>query len=484
MQQYLFSKGQLPALQNLMNQLGLTPLFRGEIALQGKDPILASPHRLGEAVSTALLLDAVVASAIWDHRSGQKNNLSLNIHDAIHYLHPVHFVWQSGYNMDLGADKVQINFNYRCKDGRQVWLQCGPPYPKLQDGYLNFFNCGNNREAIAKVIAGWNAFELEEKLAELGLPCCVVRTKEEWRAHPQGQLLLNTPVIEIEKIAEGKPCGLEKGGAAPLAGVKVLDWTHVLAGPRSVMSLAEFGADVLYVAAPHHLDPKTVNLGVNHGKKSAFLDLESAEDLARMQALLLEADVFAQSYRPSVCEKFGLTPAMAAKQHPRGLVYMSINAFGHDGPWRYRPGFDQNAQMTSGFSATEGSLEVPKASPVYYINDLLTAYFAAAGMMTALLRRAVEGGSYHVKVSLTRSCMWAQDLGLIAEADYKDQPLKDIFPRRFTEDPQAYTYPPHLSHEDSAYGPLIRLAPAVQFSQMPQVELLPVVPYGSCAPQF
>jgi len=482
--QFRLTQGEFPVLAALINSLGLEPHFPGEVTRLGCDPVLASPHRLGESVSTALLLGAVAASAIWKHRTGRDNNLEIDIHDAIHYLHPVHFIWQQGYSMDLGANLVEINYCYQCKDGRHVWIQAGPPYPKLQNRYLNFFDCGNNRKAIQKVIGQWNALELEEKLAELGVPCCMVRDKGEWCEHPQGRQLLHTPVIDIEKVADGEPRGLEPGASAPLTGINVLDFTHVLAGPRSTMSLAEFGANVLHIAPPHHLDPKTINLGVNRGKKSAFLDLGDPNDEQKMRSLLAQADVFAFSYRPKVADRFGLTVEDILALNKKGIVCLSSNAFGHDGVWKNRPGFDQNAQMVSGFSVTEGSREQPATSPVYYLNDLLTAYFAAAGMMVALLRRATEGGSYHVKVSLVRSCMWAQDLGLVSAEQYRSCPAADIFPRRLTDDPSAFTFPPKLVNEASPFGTITRLAPAIRYSDLPTIDLLPVVPYGSYPPIF
>ena len=478
------SQGQLPALSQLMASLGVGQYFSGNATVMGDDPVIQSPHRLGEAAASALLLDAVLASAIWEYRTGQRNDLQIDMRDALHFLHPTHFIWQSGYNMAVRPDTVPINSLYRCNDGRQVWLQSGPPYPKLNSAYLNFFNCGNNREAIASAIARWNSADLEQKLTQHGLPCSIVRTTDEWRQHPQGQALLSEPVIEIEKIAEGPVVPFTVDPATPLSGLKVLDLTHVLAGPRSTMTLAEFGAQVLHVSSPYHSDPKAINLSVNAGKKSSFLDLRSKEDYATMKTLLSQADVFAQSYRASVVENFSLSADEACALNPNGLVYLSINAYGHKGPWKYRPGFDQNAQMVSGFAVTEGSFEQPKTSPVYYLNDLLTGYFAAAGMMAASLRRATEGGSYHVKVSLARSCLWVQDLGLFTPDAYLAAPMRDQFPQRFSDDANAYTYFPHFRHDASPYGVITSLAPAVQFSQMPALNLAPVVPFGSSAATF
>jgi crotonobetainyl-CoA:carnitine CoA-transferase CaiB-like acyl-CoA transferase len=120
-----------------------------------------------------------------------------------------------------------------------------------------------------------------------------------------------------------------------------------------------------------------------------------------MRRLAATADVFASTYRPAVNERFGLLPDQLAAASERGIVYMSANAYGHSGPWKERPGFDQNGQVASGFAMAEGRGSPPKFSPVFYLADLMTGHFAAAGMMAALHRRALEGGSYQVKLSLT-----------------------------------------------------------------------------------
>nr|WP_132459779.1 CoA transferase [Paraburkholderia sp. BL8N3] len=188
-----------------------------------------------------------------------------------------------------------------------------------------------------------------------------------------------------------------------------LDLTHVLAGPRSTQSLAELGAEVLHISSPLHADTLPQHLGVDMGKYCAYLDLTDADQLRRMHELAANADVFASTYRGRVAERFGLTPAELASRSSRGIVTMSVNAYGHSGPWANRAGFDPNGQAASGFASTEGDgVGNPKLSPVFYLADLISGYFAAAGMLAALLRRAREGGSYHVTVSLARSAMWVQ----------------------------------------------------------------------------
>ncbi|OGT46379.1 MAG: hypothetical protein A3E83_06235 [Gammaproteobacteria bacterium RIFCSPHIGHO2_12_FULL_41_20] len=463
--------GKLLPLNQLIVELGFNKYFNDEVILTGCDPILRSPHRLGEAVSSVLALDAVGAAAIWKFRTGQENNINLNIFDTIHYLHPTHFIWQSGHKIFLGAETVPTNGLFTCEDGRIVMIESGPPYKKLETGYLNFFNCGNNKEAIAKVISKWNSLKLQDALSGSGLPCCIAYTKDEWHQHPQGIALTQVPVIEIEKIASSSPLGFSNDTKSPLSGVKVLDYTHVLAGPRSTRTLAELGAEVLHISSPYHRDTLAQNLAVNHGKRSAYLNINNKKEMDKMLELLSEADIFANSYRPSVVEKFEITAPQIAKLTKKGIIYLSINAYGHQGPWSKRPGFDQNGQVATGFAVKEGSFKTPKFSPVFYLTDLITAYFAAAGMMAALLRRATEGGSYHVKVSLARSAMWVQDLGYIDEDIFKKAPTQD-------------NYPVKLITEKTPYGKLTHLASAIEFSNMPTVKLKPVVPFGANEPKW
>lgn len=465
------SKGELKPLSDLMNLLGFTPFFKGECAIEGVDPVLRSPHRLGDAVSFVLALDAIAAASIWNYRTNQDNDIHLKMEDAIHYLHPTHFIWQNGYKLELGAETVPTNGLFKCKDNRFVMIESGPPYRKLEQGYLNFFNCGNNRETIAEVILRWNSFELQEKLSELGLPCCIANTKEEWLNHPQGTILAATPIIEIQKIKEGMPYGLNRNATSPLEGINVLDFTHVLAGPRSTYSLAEFGANVLHISSPYHRDTLVQDFAVNRGKTNAYLDLTATQDANKMRDLLMDADVFANSYRSSVVEQFHITAEDVADRSTRGIVYLSINTYGHQGPWQMRPGFDQLGQVATGFAMKEGGGSEPKFSPVFYLTDLITGYLAVAGMMSALLKRAIHGGSYHVKVSLARSAMWVQELGYIATKELMNIPDHD-------------NYPVNLVSEESPYGILTRLAPAIKFSNMPVVPVKPVVPFGSQNPSW
>lgn len=463
--------GDLGQLADLLRGIGLAERFTGDAVLHGSDPVICSPHRLGEASATALLLIAAAGAAIWQDRNGTSTDISTDIVHALHYLHPTHYVRQGRFRQNVGAEHVPTNGLFQTRDKRHIMIEAGPPYPKLLSGYLNFFDCGNSRTALAREIAKWDAEQLEDALSDVGLPACRAFTHDEWLRHPQGRTLAAAAPIEIVKIAEGQPVPFEAGGSSPLDGIRVLDFTHVLAGPRSTRTLAEYGADVLRITSPFHADTLPQHLGTDVGKHNAYLDLRCSEDIAAMRELAGTADVFASTYRPTVNARFDLRPRSLAALNSRGLVYMSATAYGHRGPWCDRPGFDQNAQVATGFAMTEGQGGPPRFSPVFYLADLITGYLAAAGIMAALYRRATEGGSYHVKVSLARSTMWVQDFGLVDVGDVTGLPKTD-------------TYPAQTISVDTAYGPVANLAPPVTFSNL----ILPgtdrLVPYGSDPPTW
>jgi crotonobetainyl-CoA:carnitine CoA-transferase CaiB-like acyl-CoA transferase len=462
------SDGGLKPLADLIGLLGLDHRFAGDAVLRGVDPIVRSPHRLGEASGIAQLLIGVAGAAIWQARTSLMTSVSIDIIDALHFLHPTHFVEQQGRAINIGAETVAVNDMFICRDGKYVMLEAGPPYAKLLKGYSVFFDCGDDKTSYAREVAKWDSRELEDALAKVGLPACRAFTREEWLEHPQGKLLAATPVIEIEKIADGPRVPFTEVDrlAAPLQGVRVLDFTHVLAGPRSARTLAEYGADVLHISSPAYPDTFAQHLGVDIGKRCAYLDLRNSDDLGKMHELARTADVFTSTYRGSVNRRFGLEARKLAAQSERGIVCMTANAYGHSGPWADRPGFDQNGQVASGFAVKEGEPGKPKFSPVFYLADLMTGYLAAAGMMAALLRRAEEGGSYHVKPSLARSAMWVQELGFLDTSVQQSLPETDRYLAERTK-------------VKSVYGDIAYLQSPLSFSNLRLPEVDTIEPYGA-----
>ena len=193
------------------------------------------------------------------------------------------------------------------------------------------------------------------------------------------------PLLEIERIGDSPPEPLP-AAERPLAGVRVLDLTRVLAGPTCARSLAEHGADVLKITAAHLPDSGLVELDTGIGKLSARLDLRTSAGVDVLRALARDADVFSQSYRPGALAARGFSPQALAALRP-GIVCVSLSAWGGNGPWRERRGFDSIVQSVSGMALASGEGGKPQLLPVSAI-DYVSGYLMAFGAMVALARRA------------------------------------------------------------------------------------------------
>jgi crotonobetainyl-CoA:carnitine CoA-transferase CaiB-like acyl-CoA transferase len=309
-----------------------------------------------------------------------------------------------------------------------------------------------------------DAFELEEALAEKGLCASVCRTNEEWLAHPQGALLTTKPVIELTKIGEA-PVEPVPAGERPLSGVRVLDLTRVLAGPTIARTLAEHGADVLHIASPALPTIDVFEMDTGHGKRQAWLDLNDESQSETLRHLISQADVFSQGYQLGSLAKRGFGPQDVARLRP-GIVYVSENAFGHEGPWAQRPGWEQLAQATTGVCVSQGAATAPALAPAA-MNDYTTGYFGALGALMALRRRATEGGSWLVTVSLSQTSMWFYRLGHRFNA---------------TSASGVGEAPDRLEDRETGYGRMTYLRPALHMSETEPRWELPTVPLGSDEP--
>jgi crotonobetainyl-CoA:carnitine CoA-transferase CaiB-like acyl-CoA transferase len=197
--------------------------------------------------------------------------------------------------------------------------------------------------------------------------------------------------------------------------VRVLDLTRVLAGPTCARTLAEHGADVLKIAGPHLPDSGAAEFDTGIGKLQAFLDLRGPAGVQTLKDLLKGADVFSQSFRPGTLAARGFSPEEAARLRP-GIIYVTLSAWGTEGPWKDRRGFDSIVQTVSGMAYRQSRDSKPKLLPVSVI-DYVSGYLMAFGAMVALAHRATEGGSWLVRVSLARTGKWIVDRGIVDGSD-------------------------------------------------------------------
>ena len=464
-----FPSEALQALHGLLDELEMADGFGiSQFCFKGDEPRLATPHRTTVAAAAATAAAATGAARRWARSGGSPQSVSIDAIQAACSLNPANFQRQYGYRMPslLHARELKAAF-YETADGR--WFFPSGSYPHLRDGVLALLGCPNTEEALAAAIGHWHSDKLETAFLAHGLPGVHARSVAEWRQHPQGRALALEPVITIEKIADSAP-EPARPRLRPLDDLRVLDMAHVIAGPVAARTLAEHGADVLRISSPVQPDPISQIMDTGIGKRNAYLDLQQSSDQARLRALAERADVFVQSWRTGSLDARGFGPTDLARLRP-GIIYISVNAFGFEGPWTNRKGFDQLGQAVSGIAITEGehALTKPRLVPTYLLNDYLTGYLAAAGAMAALERRAIDGGSYHVKVSLTRTSMWVQSLGLVA-MPLAIQSINDLVPA--------------LQTRSSPFGMLEQLGPVAQMSVTPTYWSLPPSPLGSDAPTW
>jgi hypothetical protein len=438
----------------------------------GGDPVLRSPHRLADGAAVARLLTGVGANELWRTRTGTAQRLVVDARHAaaslVSFLHTraVDDARQPELDRGAGARLVAI---LPTRDDRHIQL-----HGSFNDGPTVLDVLGLDAradiDAITHAVGRRDAFELEAALIERQVCGGVVLTRDEWSTHPQGEALAGRPVVSITRIGDSPPEPLPSGDR-PTAGVRVLDLTRVLAGPTVAKTLAEHGADVLHVSAPglERGGPFEIDTGI--GKRQTYLDLNDVSQAAVLRGLLADADVFSQGYRLGALARRGLGPDEVASIRP-GIVYVSENCYGPVGPWAHRPGWEQLGQAATGMSHREGvasTTGVPRLAPAA-VNDYSTGYFGAYGAMVALARRATEGGSWHVQVSLSQTCSWYQSLG------------DDI-------DPGAATGPgdisPFLAETDTdGWGRLRYLSPALAMSVTPPRWDLPPAPHGTHAPEW
>ena len=432
----------------------------------GIDPILPTPFRIGETSAAALAAVGMAASDLWELRSGRQQEVAVETRQATASLRSGKYMQMDGAH--VSTERNTVMGVYPAKNGRWSYLHCN--FPNHRAAALSVLGVPEDRDAVRQAVSKWDALELEEAILNAKGAGGMVRTISEWSKHPQFAAIASLPLMEIVKIGDSPPEKLPDGDR-PLSGVRVLDLTRVLAGPTCARTLAEHGADVLKITGAHLPNIGYQEYDTGHGKLSANLDLRDQEDLDTLRGLVSDADIFSQGYRPGTLGLRGLSPQELAELRP-GLVYVSLSAFSHVGPWASRRGFDTVVQTVSGITSRQAELfpgaeSGPQFYPVSAI-DYLTGYLMAFGALVALARRSREGGSWLVRISLAQTGHWLVGRGQVPENELKDVPTE------FT--------PVELKRwsmsSDTPVGKLGHLGPVVRLSETPPRWSRPSVPLG------
>jgi len=460
------------ALEHLWSVAGCAPDALGDIHFEGQDPGLPSVYRVGTLACATIGAQALAAAECHRQRTGQRQRVDVSMRRALTAFRSERYL-----RIDDGpAPELRdplMGF-YETRDGR--WIQLHTNFAHHRQGVVNLLGCANDRDAVAAAIGAWDGVELDRALADARLCAALIRSPQEWQQHEQAAAVAALPLFEIERIGAAPPMPI--GGDArlaterPLAGVRVLDLSRIIAGPVAGRTLAQHGAQVLLINGPHlpNIAPLVIDNG--RGKHSALLDLRDASDADRLRDLAADADVFLQAYRPGSLAARGFAPEDLARIRP-GIVYVSVSAYGHQGPWAERRGFDSLVQSASGIAWTEREAAggaAPKHLPCQAL-DHATGYLAAFGAMVALLRRAREGGSWHVRVSLAQTGRWLQSFGTL-ETGWRapDVGLDDVRDLMQTM--------------VSPFGTILSVAPAESMSRTPPRFALPPHPIGADEPRW
>ena len=435
------------------------------VTLTGNEPVLPSSFRVDAIAQVSVAAAALAAAAIWKARTGQAQQVSVDMLHAAIECRSERYLRVEGKPPPPAWDAIAGV--YRTGDGRYVRLHTN--FPHHRDNVCKVLNCEPVRENVQAALMKWEGVAFEAAAYAGGCVVSLMRTRDEWLATEHAKALAALPLITFEKIGEAPPRTWPKGDR-PLAGLRVLDLSRVIAGPVAGRTLAAHGADVMLVAGPDLPSIPWLVIDTGRGKLSTHIDLTSPAGKATFEALLSKADIFSQGYRPQSLAGLGFPPQDATRINP-GIVCVSLSAYGHAGPWSGRRGFDSLVQTSTGFNHAEGQaagIEGPKELPMQVL-DHATGYLMAFGAMMGRLRQAREGGSWLVRVSLAQTAHWLWSLGRI------DGGLA-------TPEPGKEAVAPLIEAMPSGFGELRAVCHSAILSATPAIWSRPAVPLGTHPP--
>jgi crotonobetainyl-CoA:carnitine CoA-transferase CaiB-like acyl-CoA transferase len=446
--------------------LGGAPRSPGTVARTGPDVTLPARLPVTELAEATVAAASLAAAELAEARGAGRPAVRVDRRAVA-----VAFAGERHLRVDgeAGPSFAPLSRFWRAADG---WVRTHANYPHHRDRLLRALGLDAPLAELAdpvpvveKAIAAAPAAEIEEAVCAAGGLAVAVRTPAGWAAHPQGAHVAGLPLLELTRTgdAPARPLGPPPAGPLlPMAGLRVLDLTRVIAGPVGTRTLALLGADVLRVDSPRLAEIPGQHLETGAGKRSTLLDLDEAAGRARLAELLATADVVVTGYRPGALDRYGLSPAALAAEHP-GLVVASLSAWGSTGPWAARRGFDSLVQAASGIAVAEaGPDSSPGALPVQAL-DHGTGYLLAAAVMRALTRRTGEGGGWHAELALARTAAWL----------LRRPAVSDVAAAEF--DPS-----PYLTESEG----IRRALPPIDLDGGPRTWARPVTPWGSDAPSW
>jgi hypothetical protein len=409
------------------------------VRFTGQRGHLQSHFPVEEIANAGVAVALLAASALSAQRGGGAPTVGLDRGHAADAVRSERFFSVGGRS--AGAGFAPLSRFWPAADGS---VRTHANYPWHKRALLGALGTPDDAEAVASVLATLPAAEIERRVFAAGGIAAAVRALDVWRAHPQGRALAEEPLISHRASGHGPP-RRRPPADLPLAGVRVVDLTRVIAGPVCTRFLSALGAEVVRLDPPGRPDMALGAIADTLlGKRSAIVDFGLPEGRATLHGLLEGADVIVTGYRPGALDRFDLDEPTLAERHP-GVVSVRIDAWGHSGPWAERRGFDSVVQAPTGIALGESvDPGEPGALPCQLL-DHATGYLAAAAAIDGLRRQATHGGTHLRRLSLARTAQW-----LTSEVEPPTEPAG----------PAAERHPPAwLVELDSPLGPLRAVAP-------------------------
>jgi crotonobetainyl-CoA:carnitine CoA-transferase CaiB-like acyl-CoA transferase len=454
-----------PLLSHLLQLADLPASAADNVEISGSDALLQTPYKFVAPGAASIAATGLAAAELWRLKTGRAQKVHLTMHAAAAAMRSPRYIKIDGKNVKDAGEKI-TGF-YQLKDSRWIYLHCN--FPNVRDANLKALGVPVDKQAVTSAVAQCDGLELEAAMFAAGGCGGLIRTEAEWETLAHQKSAAQIPLFEIVKIGDAPVQPLPEG-ARPLSGIRMLDLTRVLAGPACAKAFAEHGADVLRITRKDLPDlgpPSDVDTGI--GKLQAHIDMRDPAQAEVMRGLVQDCDVFLQAYRPGALAAHGLSPEALARTRP-GIVYVTLSAWGHEGSWKDKRGYDTVVQAFNGMAWRPDNQK-----PVFLPgspHDYIAGYVLAFATMVALHRRATVGGSWLVRTSLAGAGEWFRGLGKFVPSEYQNMP---------TELP-ADVVQTLLTEHDSPWGHVTHLAPAALLSETPARWVRPAVPRGTHAP--
>lgn len=371
------------------------------LEVTGPPRVLPSVYDVTRLASAAVGVACLAAADLYSLRTGTSlPSVAVNtVHAAAAFLGE-RLLSSLGWSLPPLWDPIAGD--YRAADG---WIRLHTNYEHHRRAALQALGVPADRSAVVQAVARWEAEALQEAVVEAGGCAAAMHDGAGWREHAHGRFATQEPAVTMLP-AGSTPLDDALGGrlardAAPLAGIRVLDLTRVIAGPVATSFLAGHGAEVLRIDPPGFREVPALVPEVTAGKRCAALDLRRDPDRRAFAALLADAHVLVHGLRPGALTGLGYDSETLTRVNP-SLIVATHDAYGWAGPWSGRRGFDSLVQMSCGIAAKGGrqsGTDRPVPLPAQAL-DYATGYLLAAGVCRGLARKLRDDATSQVRASL------------------------------------------------------------------------------------